>query len=150
MACDEWQAGEEDAPEMQAIADYLALQSQKSQLPGPDDFLIEYTRHHEGYSLFFYPFAGRLAHEGLSMLVAQRLATDREITFTLQVNDYGFELMSEQAINFEENTLRPAFDANNLLGDILASMNASELAQRRFRDIADSTGAHCTSAMVPC
>lgn len=135
-----WQAGEEDAPEMQAIADYLALQSQKSQLPGPDDFLIEYTRHHEGYSLFFYPFAGRLAHEGLSMLVAQRLATDREITFTLQVNDYGFELMSEQAINFDENTLRPAFDANNLLGDILASMNASELAQRRFRDIARIAG----------
>lgn len=135
-----WRSGREGAVEMYAIADYLALQSQQSLLPGPDDFLIEYTRTHEGYSLFFYPFAGRLAHEGLSMLVAHRLSTEREITFTLQVNDYGFELMSEQAIPFDENTLRPAFDEEHLARDILASMNASELAQRRFRDIARIAG----------
>ncbi len=135
-----WSSGDEDAPEMQAIADYLSLQAQKSHLPGPEDFLIERTHHKEGYSLFFYPFAGRLAHEGLSMLVAQRLAADREVTYTLQVNDYGFELMCEQDIDFDEKSLRQAFDQDNLLQDILASMNASELAQRRFRDIARIAG----------
>ncbi len=136
----DWKAGREKSPEMLAIADYLNLQEQRSLVPGPDDFLVEYTTTPDGHSLFFYPFAGRLAHEGLAMLVAQRLSSNREITFTLQVNDYGFELMSEQRIEFNKNTLAPAFVSDDLARDILASMNSGELTQRRFRDIARIAG----------
>jgi len=136
----DWQNGAAESRELQAAAGYLRLQQQRSLLPGPDDFLLEYTHTREGHSLFCYPFAGRLAHEGLSMLVAHRLSGLREITFTLQVNDYGFELLSPTPIPFDEATLRPAFSPDDLTGDILASMNAGELTQRRFRDIARIAG----------
>lgn len=136
----DWNSGKESAREMLAIADYLKLQAHLSVLPGPQDFLVECTQTPEGHSLFFYPFAGRLAHEGLSMLVAQRLSQSREITFTLQINDYGFELMSDSALDFSEKSLRSAFNSENLAHDILASMNAGELTQRRFRDIARIAG----------
>lgn len=136
----DWKAGKEPAREMAAIADYLHLQARRSALPAPDEFLVEYTRTPDGYSLFFYPFAGRLAHEGLSMLAAQRLSAQQEITFTLQINDYGFELMSDTPMDVSEARLKPAFDTHNLAEDILASMNAGELTQRRFRDIARIAG----------
>jgi len=135
-----WKHGRIASVELDAINGYLTLQQQRSLLPGPDDFLLEYTRTREGHSLFCYPFAGRLAHEGLSMLVAHRLSQQRQITFTLQINDYGFELMSATPIPFDEAALRPAFSADGLSEDILASMNAGELTQRRFRDIARISG----------
>jgi len=135
-----WKEGKVDSHELEAVSGYLGLQQRRSLLPGPDDFLLECTRTREGYSLFCYPFAGRLAHEGLSMLVAHRLSMEREVTFTLQINDYGFELMSPTPIPFDEATLRAAFAPERLTDDILASMNAGELTQRRFRDIARISG----------
>ena len=137
---EDWREGRTVDPEIDRLGDWLRVQQSRSVLPGPADFLIEKTETGEGHSLFFYPFAGRLAHEGLSMLVAQRLAETREVTFTLQINDYGFELMSSDPIEFSEAALRPAFRTEDLASGILDSINAGELTQRRFRDIARISG----------
>jgi len=136
----DWKSGQIDAPELSAISDYLNIQQRWSLLPGPDDFLIEYIQTSEGYSLFCYPFAGRLAHEGLAMVVASRLSSERPATFTLQINDYGFELQSPEEIDLDLDQLRPAFTVDNLLDDILSSINSGEIAKRRFRDIARISG----------
>lgn len=74
------------------------------------------------------------------MLVAQRLSAERDISFTLQINDYGFELKSPEPMPFDEAILRPAFATDDLALGILQSINASELTQRRFRDIARIAG----------
>ncbi|MCX6049183.1 MAG: ligase-associated DNA damage response DEXH box helicase, partial [Chloroflexi bacterium] len=80
--------------EMQALQPLFALQAKWSRIPGPAELLIEATKTREGHHLFFYPFEGRLVHEGLAALTAYRLAQTQPITFTLAANDYGFELLS--------------------------------------------------------
>ncbi len=135
-----WQQGQADSPEMASVDAILKLQQRWSHLPGPDDFLIERIRTREGFSLFFFPFAGRLAHEGMAMLVASRLTRATPSTFVLQVNDYGFELQSPEPVDLATDDLRNAFSTNNLLEDILASINSSEITKRQFRDIARISG----------
>ncbi len=135
-----WKRGDADSKELDAASGYLQLQRDRSHLPGPDDFLVERVRTREGHGLYCYPFAGRLVHEGLSMLVALRLSELRPQTFLLQVNDYGFELMSPDPIDADEAELRHAFRADDLVAGILGSMNAGELTQRQFRDIARIAG----------
>ena len=137
---DGWKTGTVASAELDSVSGYLRLQQTRSHLPGPDDFLVERASTREGHSLYCYPFAGRLVHEGLSMLVAHRLSERRPATFTLQVNDYGFELMSPEPIEADERTLREAFRPEDLVDGILGSMNAGELTQRRFRDIARIAG----------
>ena len=136
----DWRHGRSEAPELAAIDDLLRLQLRWSHLPGPDDFLVEYNRTREGWSLFCYPFAGRLVHEGLAMLVAARLTLLAPSTYTLVVNDYGFELQSPTETGIDEASLREAFTPERLLDDIVAHVNTSEIAKRRFRDIARIAG----------
>ena len=137
---DDWQHGKATSPELECISTTLDMQRSWSLLPGPDDFLIEYIKTREGYSLFCFPFAGRLAHEGLAMVVALRLAAQTPATFTLQINDYGFELQSNEKIKLNMQQLKKAFSTDALLDDILGSINAGEIAKRRFRDIARIAG----------
>ena len=139
-----WQKGTIQSPELQSIEAMLKLQRQWSALPSPNTLLIEYIKTREGYSLFCFPFAGRLAHEGLAMLLAHRLSMLHSITLTLQVNDYGFELQCPEPIEtylpLTEAALRPLFSTDNLINDILASVNSSEIAKRQFRGIARIAG----------
>lgn len=135
-----WNNNQLSSPELNCIASTLDLQRRWSRLPGPDDFLLEYIETREGYSLFCFPFAGRLAHEGLAMVIASRLSADSPLTFTLQINDYGFELQSPTAFPVEITSLAKTFTTDNLLDDILNAINASEIAKRKFRDIARIAG----------
>ncbi|MBX2835523.1 MAG: ligase-associated DNA damage response DEXH box helicase [Gammaproteobacteria bacterium] len=136
----EFKQGHRRHPEIKAIESLLLLQQQWSVLPGPEDFLVEQIDTREGFSLFFFPFAGRLAHEGLAMLVAHRLAARSAITVTLQANDYGFELASLDPMDVNETLLREVLSPDNLLNELLETTNGSELAKRRFRNIARIAG----------
>ena len=140
----DWQDGTAGSPEINAIDSMLQLQARWSHMPGPDDFLIEFTHTREGYSVFCYPFAGRLAHEGMALLAASRLSATRPMTFTLSVNDYGFELLSPTRLAADEGALgdllRKALSADDLLEAIFHSINTDEIAKRRFRDIARIAG----------
>jgi len=135
-----WKNNQASSPELDCMSDVLTLQQAWSYLPGPDDFLIESIETREGHSLFFFPFAGRLAHEGLSMVIASRLSALTPSTFTLQVNDYGFELQSPDPIETNLGQLKEIFTVDNLLDDILEAINSGEIAKRRFRDIARISG----------
>ncbi len=126
--------------ELQFLAPLFALQNQRSHLPASDDFLIEQFTTSEGYHLLMYPFEGRFVHEGMAALIAWRLARLRPLTFSLAMNDYGFELLSDKEIPLEEALEMHLFDTTNLLQDIQASMNAGEMARRKFRDIAAIAG----------
>ena len=111
-----------------------------SKLPTPTSLLIEQFHSREGQHLFIYPFAGRNAHIGLASLLAWRLARQAPNTFSLSVNDYGLELLSALPIDASPLLDRTLFSEADLLGDVLASLNSSELARRRFREIARVTG----------
>jgi ATP-dependent helicase Lhr and Lhr-like helicase len=127
-------------PEMQAARPMLDTQARLSRLPGPGVLLVERHRSREGEHLFVYPFAGRFVHLGLASLLAWRLARERPNTYSLSVNDYGFEMLSAEPVPLEPLRDRSVFGAEHLLEDVLASLNSGELAQRRFREIARVAG----------
>ena len=69
-------------------------------LPTPETLLAEVHKSREGWHLFLYPFAGRPVHLGLANLVAWRVAQHQPRTFSIAVNDYGFELLSATGVDW--------------------------------------------------
>ncbi|MDQ3140777.1 MAG: ligase-associated DNA damage response DEXH box helicase [Bacteroidota bacterium] len=127
-------------PEISFISDLLIKQSDISRLPSIDELLIEYFQSDEGFHLLIYPFEGRFVHEGIGVLLANRIAKKTAISFSIAMNDYGVELFSDQEISPEDLIDASIFDTKNLYEDILSSMNMGELAKRKFRDIAQVAG----------
>ena len=127
-------------PEMKAVAPVLQLQAQWSRIPDPDELLIEWTQSREGFHYFVYPFAGRLAHEGLAALVAHRIGRTQPRTFALTMNDYGFALSTSEALTMDDRSWREALSPDRLVEDLLECLNSSELAKRQFREVARIAG----------
>ena len=127
-------------PEMSALAPLFAVQRKWSHIPAASELLIEQVKTREGWHLFVYPFEGRLVHEGLSALCAFRLARHAPITFSLASNDYGFELLSAAEPPLEAALGASLFSPDNLVDDINAALNATEMAKRQFRELARVAG----------
>jgi ATP-dependent helicase Lhr and Lhr-like helicase len=127
-------------PELQAARPMLLTQQRLSRIPTPDTLLVEAYQSREGQHLYIHPFAGRNVHLGLASLIAWRLAREHPNTFSISINDYGFELVSAEPFDVEPVTSQRVFSGTDLLHDVLASLNSSELAQRRFREIARVAG----------
>lgn len=125
---------------MRAVRPLLEVQQQWSALPTRHTLLAESLKSREGWHLFLYPFAGRLVHLGLASLVAWRLAQQRPISFSIAVNDYGLELLSPSEVDWAQALSSGVLSTEGLLDDALASLNAGELALRRFREIARISG----------
>lgn len=132
--------GHLDAPEMERLRDILRLQESISRLPAADDLLIERHVSREGHHLFFYPFEGRLVHEGLAALFAYRIGRSEPLSFSLAFNDYGFEMLTSRPAPLEAALEAGLLDDAGLVDDILGSINAGELARRQFREIARIAG----------
>lgn len=131
--------GRFDGPEMRAVQPLLALQAQWSALPGPGTLLAETLKSRQGWHLFLYPFAGRMANLGLANLIAWRVSRVQPLSVSIAVNDYGFELLSPGNVDWATH-LPQALATEHLLDDVLASLNAGEMALRRFREIAQIAG----------
>lgn len=127
-------------PELDAVQMLLSIQADRSIVPHENEFLIESFQTDDGYHAVFYPFEGRFVHEGLASLFAYRMGKMHPLSFSLAYNDYGFELLSDQPIPLEEALGCGLTDALSLEKDLLSGINATELAKRRFRDIATISG----------
>jgi ATP-dependent Lhr-like helicase len=134
-------AAESAEPELRAAGPMLDAQQRLSALPTPTTLLVEQYRSREGHHLFIYPFAGRHVHIGLASLLGWRLARERPTTFSISINDHGFELLAADALVLDHLVDKRLLAAgDDLLHDVLASLNSSELARRRFREIARVAG----------
>jgi ATP-dependent Lhr-like helicase len=129
-----------EGPEMETIRPLLERQKAASRLPQPDELLIERIRTRDGHHAFVYPFAGRLAHEGLGAVLSLRLSRARPASFRATVTDYGVELFCEEPFDVDEPGWRAVLSSENLVEDLLESMNATQLARRHFREIARIAG----------
>lgn len=132
--------GEYTDEELQKVAPLTELQAERSALPSMDQLLIEYFEDREGWHLLFYPFEGRTVHEGMGALLAFRLGQYQPITFTIAMNDYGFELLSDTKVDVEQAIGDGLFEASTLRADITDAINASEMGRRAFRQIAGVAG----------
>lgn len=137
---DEAKHHREKEVEVQVLKPLFDLQEQRSLLPALDEFLVEQLETEEGHHCFFFPFEGRLVHEGMAALFAYRIALIKPITFSIAMNDYGFELLSDAPIPLQEAIDHDLFSTDNLLAYIQASVNATEMAMRRFREVARIAG----------
>jgi len=126
--------------ELNAIYPLFLLQEKKSHVPRSDELLIELINTKDGFHLFAYAFEGRLIHEVLAALVAYRLSKLLPISFSIAMNDYGFELLSETEIPMDPTIAYEVFSPENLNEDIISSINSTEMARRKFRDIACISG----------
>lgn len=138
--------GRYDGPEMRALQPLLEIQARWSALPSSEVLVVESMKSREGHHLFVYPFAGRSVHTGLASLLAYRVGRIAPSTFSVAVNDYGFELLAPEAVDwvalFDAETGREVglFDTERLLEDVLDSLNATQLSQQRFREVARIAG----------
>jgi ATP-dependent helicase Lhr and Lhr-like helicase len=125
-----------DEKELIALQPLFDLQKKLSAVPKENELLIEHIETKDGFHLFVYPFEGRLVHEAMAALLAFRISRITPITFSFAMNDYGFELLSDQPIPLDDSNVYELFTDENLFEDIQRSVNASEMARRKFRDIA--------------
>lgn len=116
-------------------------QREVSILPNHDEFLIEYFEGKEGNHLFGYTFEGRFVNEGIAALVSYRISNRiTPCTFSISMTDYGFELLTDQDLPLDEIFEQDIFSTDNLITDMLAGLNSTEMARRKFRDIAHIAG----------
>ena len=124
------------SPELDALKPLFELQAHLSHIPMEGELLIEQIETKDGFHLFVFPFEGRLVHEAMAALLAYRISLITPITFSMAMNDYGFELLSDQPIPVDDANVQELFTVDNLLNDIQKSVNSVEMARRKFRDIA--------------
>lgn len=127
-------------PEMKKLEPLIRLQAELSAVPSENQFLIERFKSREGFHIVMFPFEGRLVHEGLAALLAWRISDRMPVSFSIAMNDYGFELLSDIEIPLEDLLESGLMSAGSLESDVLSSVNAVEMAKRRFRDIASISG----------
>ena len=122
--------------ELKALQPLFQLQADLSHIPREDELLIEHIENKDGFHLFVYPFEGRLVHEAMAALLAYRISRISPISFSFAMNDYGFELLSDQPVPVDDSNVFELFSLDGLTADIQRSVNSAEMARRKFRDIA--------------
>lgn len=127
-------------PELKALEPMFNRQRKESIVPNANQFLIETFKTREGFHAVFYPFEGRFVHEAMASLLSYRISLLSPITFSLAYNDYGFELLSDQPIEMQSVFDNNLFTTEYLHHDLQKSLNATEMARRKFRDIAVIAG----------
>jgi ATP-dependent Lhr-like helicase len=122
--------------ELLVLKPLFELQESLSHVPRENELLIEHIETEDGFHLFVYPFEGRLVHEAMAAILAYRISRFTPITFSFAMNDYGFELLSDKPIPVDDTNVYELFSPENLLNDIQRSVNSTEMAKRKFRDVA--------------
>lgn len=126
--------------ELKFLQPLFSLQEQLSAVPKENELLVEYIQTKFGYHLFVFPFDGKLIHEGMAAITAYRLSHIKKASFSIACNEYGFELLTETKYDIGVAIRDGLFSGRELFSDIEKGINISEMARRKFRDIAGIAG----------
>ncbi|MEO6153148.1 MAG: ligase-associated DNA damage response DEXH box helicase [Croceibacterium sp.] len=114
------------------VREWLEVQDWRSQLPGPDNLLVESFPHAKRHYTVYYTFVGWNANQSLGMLIAKRMEERGLLPGGFVANDYSLAVWG----------LRPVDDPAALLSpDILTHefidwVQDSHLLRRAFREVA--------------
>jgi ATP-dependent Lhr-like helicase len=131
-------SGNAPADIKEALSPIVAIQSDWSEVPHPDQLLVESITSREGHHLFIFPFEGRAVHEVLGALLATRLGDGQ--SYSLAMNDYGFELLAAEPFAVAADELQQLFDVGDLSADLAQALSDGTMARRQFRGIAEIAG----------
>jgi len=123
-------------PILNALSPLFQKQASLSIVPRENELLVEIIESKDGHHLFVHTFEGRLVNEAMATILAWRISQIQPISFSIAMNDYSFELLSDQPIPVDETNIRELFTSENLTATIQKGVNATEMAKRKFRDIA--------------
>ncbi len=126
--------------EMESLKSLFKKQQEQSVIPSINQFLIECIETKEGFHYFFFTFEGRYVNEGIAAVLSYRLTREKSRTFSIGLNDYCIDLLTDEPIDIEKHISQELFTTKNLEQDILGGMNSAEMARRKFRDIANIAG----------
>ena len=120
------------------VREWLAIQRERSAIPGPDDMLLEtFTRGKRCY-LVCYPFEGRLAHTTLAMLLTRRLDRAGVGPLGYTCNDYALCIWSLKPMGGLD--LDALFDQDMLGDDLETWLEESFMMKRTFKACAQIAG----------
>ena len=119
-----------------AVRDWLALQQDRSSLPGPDDLLVEIFPRNGRWYLVAYCFEGRNAHQTLGMLLTRRMERAGAAPLGFVATDYVIAVWSAN----EPGDVPELFQQDMLGDDLEAWMAESSLLRRTFRNVAVIAG----------
>ncbi len=126
------------------VADWLAIQAEKSVLPKAGDLLVETFPRGNRHYMVAYPFEGRLAHQTLGMLLTRRLERAGAHPLGFVATDYALAIWahSDMGALFRsgELPLSALFDEDMLGDDLDAWLAESWLLKRTFRACAVIAG----------
>ena len=125
---------------MRLVEPLLRVQMDWSALPTKTTLLAEVMKSREAGTCSSTPSPGGMCTWVWPACWPGAWGQRQPLTFSIAVNDYGFELLSATEVDWLHWLTPELFSENDLLHDVLASLNASELARRRFREIARIAG----------
>jgi ATP-dependent Lhr-like helicase len=118
------------------VREWLALQKNRSRLPGPDDLLVETFPRGDRWFMVAYCFEGRNAHQTLGMLLTRRMERAGFQPLGFVATDYVLATWSAR----QPSDVAALF-AEDMLGDDLeAWMAESSMLRRTFRNVAVIAG----------
>jgi len=118
------------------VREWLELQRDRSELPGPDGLLVEIFPRQGRWYLVAYTFEGRNAHQTLGMLLTKRMERAGTAPLGFVATDYVIAAWSAN----EPGNIEDLFDQDMLGDDLDAWMAESSMLRRTFRNVAVIAG----------
>ncbi len=118
------------------VREWLALQQQRSTLPGPDELMVEVFPRNGRWYTVAYCFEGRNAHQTLGMLLTRRMERAGAGPLGFVATDYVIAVWTA----YEPGDMAELFQQDMLGDDLEAWMAESSLLRRTFRNVAVIAG----------
>jgi ATP-dependent Lhr-like helicase len=122
------------------VREWIEVQGRKSNIPSPEELLVETFPRGDRWYLVCYPFEGRLAHQTLGMLLTRRLDRAGYKPLGFVASEYALSVWGLEDMSGAD--METLFHEDMLGDDLDAWMQESTLMKRTF--------AHCAliSGMV--
>ena len=118
------------------VRDWLHMQAERSELPGPDGLLVEIFPRENRWYLVAYGFEGRNAHQTLGMLLTRRMERFGYAPLGFVATEYVLGIWSA----FEPLDIDGLFSHDLLGEDLDVWMAETSMLRRTFRNVAVISG----------
>ena len=114
------------------VREWLEVQDWRSQLPGPDNLLVESFPHGGRHYTVYYTFTGWNANQSLGMLITKRMEDMGLMPGGFVANDYSLAVWGLKPVKDPAPLLSP----NILQDEFVDWVQESFLLRRAFREVA--------------
>jgi len=118
------------------VREWLEVQAWRSQMPGPDNLLVESFPHGGRHYTTYYTFTGWNANQSLGMLITKRMEERGLMPGGFVANDYSLAVWGLRPV---ENPI-PLLSPDILTHEFVDWVQGSALLRRAFREVAVISG----------